>query len=134
VPDHLGPPFGHDRKAALRPGLLRRQRLDVQFTTTIAGRESTLEIDVTDPAVGRTDYKSGTYTVGRHTGFQTGASVWVTPDQDVDGYPGGWYTDAAGSSGSVTLAATPGGTVNNVVAVPKHGSGSLTVRGTFRCH
>ena len=128
-----GPLAGTTGKLLTDPDCIVGAGLDVQFTTTIAGRESTLEIDVTDPSLARTDYRAGTYTVGPHTGAQPSASLSLTPDQNVTGYPGGWYTDASGASGSITLAAKPGGTVNNVVAVPKQGSGSLTIHGTFSC-
>ena len=128
-----GPLAGTTGRLLADPDCIVGAGLDVQFTTTIAGRESTLEIDVTDPSLARTVYKAGTYTVGPNTGAQPSASLWITPDQDVTGYPGGWYTDASGTSGSITLGAKPGGTVNNVVAVPKQGSGSLTIHGTFSC-
>ena len=104
-----GPLAGTTGRLLADPDCIVGAGLDVQFTTTIAGRESTLEIDVTDPSLARTVYKAGTYTVGPHTGAQPSASLWIT------------------------LGAKPGGTVNNVVAVPKQGSGSLTIHGTFSC-
>jgi hypothetical protein len=129
-----GPLAGATTVLVLEPDCIVGQGLDAVFTTRLSGQETNIEIDVQDPALGRNDYRAGTYPVGKHTNAQAGASVWVTPDKDVPGYRGGWYTDAAGSSGTVTLSSNPGGSVNGVVAVPKHGTGSaLTIRGTFRC-
>ena len=128
-----GPLSGTTDRLVTDPDCIVGQGIDAQFTTMIAGRETSIEIDVTDPALGRTDYRAGTYRVGPHTGTQAGASFWVQPDKDVPGFPGGWYTEASGGAGTITLNATPGGSVNDVVAVPKSGSGSLTVRGTFHC-
>ena len=133
-----GPLAGTTSGLVLAPDCIPGAGLDAAFTTTVAGKETTVEILVTDnSAKSSPGFHAGTYDVkssrgtSRDTAF---GSIWVKPDKDVTGFPGGWSTESTGSSGSVTISQDQSGKVQNAVVAPAQGSGpALHVSGTFNC-
>ncbi len=110
----------------------------MEFTTNIAGHETSIEIMVTDKsAKSSPGFHSGSFAIEtRDAALQSSAyaSIWVKPDQDISGFTGGWSTDGAGSSGTVVVTGDESGTVQNGVLAPAHGSGAaLHIRGRFNC-
>jgi len=112
--------------------------LDAVFITDVGGRETSIEILITDnSAKSSPGFKAGTFRVAtrsEQTPSSAFASVFVTPDTAVAGVPRGWSSDAAGSSGTVVIKGDESGTVQNVVVAPAQGgTGVLHVSGTFNC-
>lgn len=133
-----GPLAGSTSGLVSAPDCIPGGGLDAVFTTNLGGRETTIEILVTDDsAKSSPGFHPGAFKVRprgatvQGTGY---ASIWVKPDSDVSGYRGGWSTDGPGSSGTVVIDSKEGGLVNSAVVAPTAGSGSsLHVSGTFHC-
>ena len=112
--------------------------LDVEFTTHLGGHETSIEILVTDNSARSTPgFHAGSFTImssrgaSKNTAF---ASIYIKPDTDVAGFAGGWSTDVAGSSGTVSIDGNESGQVHDAVVAPAKGSGTpLHVSGTFNC-
>lgn len=122
----------------LSPECIPGGGIDDVFTTNIAGHETSIEILITDSsAKASPGFHAGSFLIKPRGGTVQGtgyASIWVKPDQDVNGYAGGWSTDGPGSSGSVVIDAHGGGSVKAVVAEPARGEGSpLHISGSFNC-
>ena len=133
-----GPLAGTTHGLVQSPDCIPGGGLDAVFTTDVAGHETSIEILITDSsAKASPGFHPGTFQVKTRGGTVQGtgfASVWVKPDNPPAGYPQGWSTEGAGSSGTVTIDAHRGGSVKDVVATPATGSGSvLHVAGTFNC-
>jgi hypothetical protein len=133
-----GPLAGATAGLVQAPDCIPGGGLDAVFTTHVAGRETSIEILITDDsAKASPGFHPGTFQVKTRGGTMQGtgyATVWVKPDNDVAGYPGGWSTNGAGSSGTVVIDGHEGGSVRDLVATPASGSGTaLHVSGTFNC-
>lgn len=113
--------------------------LDVVFTTHVGSHETSIEILVTDVSAKSTPgFHPGLFAIRSSHGASAVtpfASVYIKPDTDVPGFPGGWSTDAVGSSGSVVINADQSGRVQDAVVPPARGTGaSLHLSGAFDCH
>ena len=134
-----GPLAGTTSGLVLAPDCIPGGGLDAVFTTDVAGHETSIEILITDPsATASPGFHPGTFQVEAHGPTVQGAgfaSVWVKPDNPPTGYRDGWWTSAAGSSGTVTIYARESGSVKDVVAVPMRGTGSepVHINGNFNC-
>ncbi|HET7467580.1 MAG TPA: hypothetical protein VFL29_13040 [Candidatus Dormibacteraeota bacterium] len=133
-----GPLAGSTSGLVLAPDCIPGGGLDAAFTTTLGGRETSIEILVTDDAVKSSPgFHAGTFAIKSRGQIVKGtayASVWVKPDKDVTGFAGGWSTDSSGSAGTVTIDAGENGTVSGVIAPPAAGEGaSLHINGKFHC-
>lgn len=132
-----GPLAGTTSGLVLAPDCIPGQGLDAVFTTNIAGKETSFEILVTDnSAKSSPGFHPGTFDIKARGDNRTAAfgSIWVKPDKDVAGFPGGWSTETAGSSGNVTINQDQSGKVQDAVVAPAKGSGAaLHVSGTFNC-
>ena len=133
-----GPLAGSTGGLVSSPDCIPGGGLDAVFTSNIAGNETNIEILVEDSSAGSSPgFHAGSFLIKPRGGSVQGtgfATLWIKPDKDVAGFPGGWSTLGAGSSGSVTLAADESGAVHDVVAAPLAGSGAaLHVKGTFHC-
>ena len=133
-----GPLAGTTSGLVLAPDCIPGGGLDAVFTTNIAGKETSFEILVTDnSAKSSPGFHPGTFDIKSSRGTSSGtafASIWVKPDKDVAGFPGGWSTETAGSSGSVTINQDQSGNVQSAVVAAARGSGApLHVSGSFNC-
>lgn len=133
-----GPLAGTTSSLAVPADCIPGGGLDAAFTTNVGGRETTIEILVTDnSAKSSPGFHAGTFAIKTRSEQSPGAAfatVWVKPDRDVAGVPGGWSSEVAGSSGTVAIKADESGSVQNVVVAPAHGgSDVLHVNGTFNC-
>ena len=133
-----GPLAGATSGLVLAPDCITGAGLDAEFTTNIAGHETSIEIMITDKSAKATPgFHAGSFDIKtRDAALQSNAyaSIWVNPDHAISGFTGGWSTDGAGSSGTVVVRGDESGTVENAVLAPAHGSGaSLHISGTFNC-
>lgn len=112
--------------------------LDMLFITHVGARETSIEVLVTEKSAASPGYQAGSFAIessghvaSNVTAF---ASIFIKPDSDLAGYRGGWSTDAATSSGTVTLNGDLSGKIKDAVVAPANGAGtSLRVDGSFNC-
>ena len=133
-----GPLAGTTHGLVLPPDCIPGGGLDVALTTSIAGRETTVEILVTDnSAKSSPGFHPGSFAIkprGSASPTAPFATIWIKPDHDVSGYPGGWSTEGAGSAGTVVVKADESGSVQSAVVAAASGGGApLHVSGTFNC-
>jgi len=133
-----GPLAGATSGLVQAPDCIPGGGLDVAFTTHVAGHETTIEILVTDDSAKSTPgFHPGSFAIKAARSAPKGtafASIYVKPDSVVAGYTGGWSTDGAGSSGTVSINGEQSGKVQEAVVAPARGSGeALHVSGTFNC-
>jgi len=133
-----GPLSGATSGLVLAPDCIPGGGLDAEFTTNVGGHETSIDILVTDTfARSSPGFKPGTFAIKPSREVPTGtafASIYVKPDKDLLGYPSGWSTDRAGSSGTVTIGGDENGKVLGAVVAPAGGVGaSLHIDGSFNC-
>ena len=133
-----GPLAGSTSGLVLAPDCIPGGGLDAAFTTNVGGRETNIEILITDDnAKSSPGFHAGTFAVKSRGQVVKGtayASIFVKPDKAVTGFAGGWSTDSSGSAGTVAIDADENGTVKDVVAPPAVGEGAaLHISGKFHC-
>ena len=130
-----GPLAGETSGLIQNPDCIPGGGLDVIFTTHIKALETSIEILVTDSSA--KTFNAGSFAIKPRRTATAGAayaSIFVKPDTDVPGFPGGWSTDATGSSGIVVVNADQSGKVQSGVIAPANVPGAaLHVSGTFNC-
>lgn len=112
--------------------------LDVVFITHVGAHETTIEILVTDHSAKATPgFQPGSFAIRPSGDTQNPtafASIYIKPDIDIAGFRGGWTTNAATSSGTVTVNSDLSGEVKDAVLAPASGTGAaLHVAGAFKC-
>lgn len=128
-----GPLAGTTSGLVQPPDCIPGGGIDVNFITHVGGHEASIEILVTDAST--KDFHPGSFAIKftRISG-EAFASIYIRPDNDVAGFPGGWTTDSQGSSGTVVVNGDESGSIKNAVVAPAKGSGTaVVVNGSFNC-